>query len=101
MGVMLVKSHLPVTSTAIKNFLLQIHNKKTFDHENEDQSDGALHAQLCHSSANIKIYESHYILKRVALAFTISEILAFQIFDLEKGMSTLWGNTIRNDDIRR
>ena len=49
-----------------------MHNKKTFDIENEGRSDGAQHPQWNHLTANI-----------FALAFTISEILVFQIFDLE------------------
>ena len=48
--------------TVITKVLLQIHNKKLFDLENEGQSDGAPHSQLCHTMENIKIYKIHYTL---------------------------------------
>ena len=46
-----------------------------FDLDNEGQSDGARHTQWCLSIGNIKIYKRRYTM----LAFTISEIIAYQI----------------------
>ena len=60
--------------------LLQIHNKKMFDLDNEGENDETQHLQLCHSIADITIYKRHYIF---FVSFTISEILAFQMFYLE------------------
>ena len=75
-----VEANLPETNLLSLNiFLLQMHNKKMLDLENEGQSDGAQHPQLCHSMANIKISKRLHIF---APAFTISEVLSLHIFYL-------------------
>ena len=68
-------------NTVITHFLLQMHNKKMFDLENKGQSDGARRTQRRYSTAISKIYKRHYICLRQLLQ--ISEILSFQVFDLE------------------
>ena len=35
-----------------------------FDFENEGQSDGMQNPQLCHSTANIKLYKRHHTFLR-------------------------------------
>ena len=57
-----------------------MHNKKMFNLENVGQGDGAQQLQLCHAMKNTKICKRHYSF--FALSFTISEIFAFKIFDL-------------------
>ena len=44
-GYLRVKANMLATSIVIAKFLLQMHNKKTFDLEHEGQGDGAQHPQ--------------------------------------------------------
>ena len=48
MVVRLVEANLLETSTVTAQYLLQMHDRKKFDLENEGQSDGAQRLQWCH-----------------------------------------------------
>ena len=70
-----VEENLPGTATVIAQFLLQIHDK-IFDLENEGQSDGThIHNDAIQWHTNQNLF--------LVLDFTISDILAFQIFEIE------------------
>ena len=75
-----VEVNLSATSTVIAQFLLQKHNRKMFDLENEGKSNGTQHRQWCPSMAIIKIDIQHYTF---CASFSISEILSFQVLDVE------------------
>ena len=50
-----------------------MHNKKTFDLENEGKDHGVQHSQWCHMMANINFCI------RLEIALTVSEIFMFQV----------------------
>ena len=52
-----VKANLPGNSAAYAIFLLPIHNKKIFDHENEGQGQGINYSQWSHSMTNMSKYQ--------------------------------------------
>ena len=72
------------TSTVFAHFLMQMHNKKKFNLENEGQSDGAQQLQFDGKYRICKRnYKSVKEITYFALAFTISDLLTFQFLYLE------------------